>query len=218
MSKNVTGADNQQGSPLVCKLLTNYDPSETTRRAPFSRVSKREIKSYLLGALHDASLNKGKSFRFTQKHKKWLETIQVLLKKLDCKSWIYKEGRDREMYALETLAKFLDFNFNPNDCKFKSEKIGYIRGFFDAEGGIPHKEDNRFYIQFVQKDNLKLRKIKRMLSELDISSGIIHNPSKRVDPNYWRFFISTKSHIKFAKTIGSWHPIKFKIFRERMEI
>ena len=218
MSENVTGADNQQGSPLVCKLLTNHDPSETTRRAPFSKVSKREIKSYLLGALHDASLNKGKKIRFTQKYKKWLETIKILLEKLGYKSWIYKEGKDREMYALETLAEFLDFSFDPKDCKLKSEKIGYIRGFFDAEGGIPRKEDNRFYIQFVQKDNLKLKKIKQMLSELGISSGTIHNPSKRVDPNYWRFFILTESHSKFTKVINSWHPIKCKIFRERMVI
>jgi len=44
MSKNVAGADNQQGSPLIYKLV-NYDPSETTRRAPFSKKEIVEIRN-----------------------------------------------------------------------------------------------------------------------------------------------------------------------------
>lgn len=35
LSKNVLGADNQQGSPL--NTLCVYDPPETTRRTPFSK-------------------------------------------------------------------------------------------------------------------------------------------------------------------------------------
>ncbi|MBU2632741.1 hypothetical protein KKG52_03425 [Patescibacteria group bacterium] len=44
----------------------------------------------------------------------------------------------------------------------------------------------------------------------------IHNPSKRVDPNYWRFFISIKSYKKFTKLIGSWHPIKSRFLRMKI--
>ena len=126
------------------------DPSETTRRAP----SEGEIKAYLQGALHDASLNKGRRYR----------------------------------------------------------------GFFDAEGGIPRKENATFYIQLVQKNKPKLERLKEILLQAGIASGKIHNPSVRVDPEYWRFFIATRSHKEFATLIGSWHPRKSEIFKRRMVI
>ena len=55
-------------------------------------------------------------------------------------SWIYKEGKDRNLYVLETVCKDLDFSFNPKRLTTKGEIIAYIRGFFDAEGGIPHNK------------------------------------------------------------------------------
>jgi len=189
------------------------DPSETTRRTP----SNEEIKAYLQGALHDASFNKGKRFRFAQNDKKWLELLQIYLKKLGYNSWIYKEGKDRDVYVLETLASFLDFDCNPLDSGHQ-EQIAYLRGFFDAEGGIPRIVTARFYIQLVQKDKPKLEKLKLILLENDIFSGIIHNPSVKVDPDYWRFFIATKSHKKFAEIVSSWHPRKYAIFKRRMMI
>lgn len=57
-----------------------------------------------------------------------------------------KEGKEREVYVLETLANFLDFGFNPLELQRREEKIGYIRGFFDSEGGVPPSEKARFYI------------------------------------------------------------------------
>src|SRR3990167_9301549 len=83
------------------------DPSETTRRSPFSR---KEIEAYLQGALHDASRNKRTRIRFVQKGSEWLEMLKNLLQVLGHKSWMYREGKDREVYALETTARFLDFN------------------------------------------------------------------------------------------------------------
>ncbi len=76
----------------------------------------------------------------------------------------------------------------------------------------------RFYIQLVQKDYLKIELLKKFLADLRIESGKIHNPSKQVDPDYWRIFIATHSHKKFASIINSYHPIKKKIFRQRMMI
>lgn len=189
------------------------DPSETTRRTP----SEGEIKSYLQGTLHDASLNKRKRFRFTQSDRRWLELLQKLLKQLGYNAWIYREGKDRHVYALETLALFLDFDFNPID-KSIEEQIAYIRGFFDAEGGIPRKEGTKFYIQLVQKDKSKIECLKNILSSIGIDTGKIHNPSIRIDPNYWRIFVATRSHQMFAQKIGSWHPSKYLIFRRRMMI
>src|SRR3989338_8743004 len=196
-------------------VKTTGDPSETTRRSPFSR---KEIEAYLQGALHDASRNKRTRIRFVQKGSEWLDVLKNLLLALGHKSWMYREGKERDVYALETTAQFLDFNLDPIQLKEPEEQIAYIRGFFDAEGGILRNLQSKFYVQLVQKDPEKIAKLKAMLQALNISSGLIHNPSVRVDPDYWRIFVSTKSHQKFVKTIGSWHPRKYKILRERMMI
>ena len=63
----VLGADNQQGSRPPRRI----DPSETTRRTP-TASNREEILAYLHGAMHDASLNKGKRIRFVQKYREWL--------------------------------------------------------------------------------------------------------------------------------------------------
>jgi len=205
MREKVFGADNQQGS------RRSGDPSETTRRAP-------PIKAYLLGALHDGTFSSNKRFRISQVGTDWLKILQGLFRKLGYNSWIYKEGKYRKVYVLETLANFLDFNFNPLELKTEEEKIGYIKGFFDAEGGIPRDEKARFYIQLVQNDRGKLVKIKKLLNDLRIETGKIHNPSQSVDPDYWRMYVVAKSQQSFLKKIGTWHPRKIKALRKRMVI
>jgi hypothetical protein len=209
MSDNASGADNQQGRPQV--LLE--DPSETTRQTP------GETKSYLLGALHDGTFNKlRKTHRFSQANIEWLLFLQRCLTDLGYNSWIYKEGKTRNVYVLETSAKFLSIDFNPSKLSTKTEKIAYIRGFFDAEGGIPRNSEARFYIQLVQKNRSKLEWILYTLTDIKINCGVIHTPSKRIDPYYFRFFIATRSHKKFGNIIGSWHPRKHMIFESRMMI
>ena len=207
MSENVSSADNQQGS---LRQSAN-DPSETTRQAPL-------LKAYLLGALHDGTFSSNKRFRISQVGTDWLRILQGFFKKLGYNSWIYKEGKHRKVYVLETLANFLDFNFNPLELKTEEEKIGYIKGFFDAEGGIPRDEKARFYIQLVQNDREKLVKIKKLLNDLGIEIGKIHNPSHSVDPDYWRMYVLAKSQQSFLKKIGTWHPRKIKTLKQRMKI
>ncbi|OIO45313.1 hypothetical protein COU05_00740 [bacterium (Candidatus Gribaldobacteria) CG10_big_fil_rev_8_21_14_0_10_37_21] len=119
---------------------------------------------------------------------------------------------------MELLAKTKGLEFPKKVKKSKNEKIFYVRGFFDAEGGIPNNLRNRFYIQLVQKDKKKLEKIKAILIDLKIAVGEIHNPSKKVDPCYWRMFIKTASHKKFIELIGSWHPKKIRLLKERVMI
>ena len=211
MSNKATSADNQQGS---LRHLAN-DPSETTRRTPFSQ---KDIKAYLLGALHDATFSSNKRYRFSQKGTEWLAVLKELLQKIGYNSWMYKEGKNRDVYVLETLASFLDFFFNPITLRNKSEKISYIKGYFDAEGGIPRNKKDRFYIQLTQSDKDKLSKIKKILSELGIQVGKIHNPSKKVDPSYWRMYILSKSKQRFVEKIGTWHPKKQITLRNRMMI
>lgn len=208
LSDNVSGADNQQGRPQVLE-----EPSETTRQTP------RVTEAYLLGALHDGTYNVGrKTHRFSQANLEWLQLLQTKLAHLGFRSWIYKEGKNRNVYVLETSTRFLSTTFDPVNLVSVEEKISYISGFFDAEGGLPKSPEARFYIQLVQKDQLKLKWIKSVLEELGISCGAIHNPSKKVDPNYFRFFIATKSHKEFSTVIRSEHPRKLRIFESRMKI
>lgn len=210
MSNKVTSADNQQERPRICG-----ESSETIRRTP---NSQEEIKAYLLGALHDGTFSSNKRFRISQKGKEWPEILQKLLKQISHNSWIYQEGKTRDVYVLETLASFLDFSFNPLRLETRKTKINYIKGFFDAEGGIPHNHTARFYIQLTQNDYEKLEKIKKMLSSLEIKAGKIHNPSKKVDPKYWRMYILAESHHEFIRKINSWHPRKIKILEKRVKI
>ena len=208
LGENQIRADNQQGRPRNLE-----EPSETTRQTP------RVTEAYLLGALHDGTYSvRRKTHRFSQANIGWLQTLQRLFGELGYKAWIYREGKNRGVYVLETSAKFLAIDFDPNLLVSKDEKIAYIRGFFDAEGGVPRDISSRFYIQLVQKNQPKLAWIRSALTDMDISCGVIHTPSKRVDPSYFRFFISAKSYKEFMKIIGSWHPRKQSIFESRMKI
>lgn len=211
MSKNASSADNQQGSPMQ-----RSDPSETIRRTPFN--NSKELKAYLLGTLHDGTFSCNKRFRIAQKGRDWLEVLKKLFKIVGFNAWIYREGRKRNVYVLETLASFLDFGFNPLKLKSKKEKIAYVRGFFDAEGGIPQKKNNRFYIQLAVRDRGKIGKMKKILGNLGMEIGKIHNPSKSVKPDYWRVYVLAKSHSDFVKLIGSWHPKKVRLLNERKMI
>lgn len=177
-----------------------------------------EIIAYLFGAIHDGTYNqKHKTFRFTQANVDWLKFIKECLAKLGYKSWIYREGSKRRVYALETTASVLKSKFNPLESSEKA-KISYVRGYFDAEGGIPRSLDQWFYIQISQKNKKELQVIKKILEENGIKCGKIHIPSVKIDPDYYRFFVSRQSHKEFAKVIGSWHPRKRKIFQLRMKI
>ena len=211
-SENALKAVNQQGSSLLA--VGEYNPSETTRRSP----TLREFEAYLLGAAHDGTCNSfHATFRFSQKSKQWLVLLKKLLDALGYKAWIYKEGKNRTVYVMETTAKFLR---TKKTVRFTSklEIIAYARGYFDSEGGVPHNQRASFYIQLCQKDRKDLSDLRDMLTSLGIVCGILHNPSKRVDPDYWRFYILRKSHQSFIFKIGSWHPMKAKILKKRTVI
>ncbi len=91
----------------------------------------------------------------------------------------------------------------------------FARGYFDAEGGVPRKDAARFYIQLCQKDYGDLSALQSVLSDLDIRTGRLHNPSRRVDPDYWRFYVATCSHARFVADVGSWHPVKRALLLKR---
>ena len=198
----------------VSRCENRDDPVETTRRL-LGNSNESELRMYILGALHDATYNKQhKTFRFSQSSEEWLRLVQVIITKLGYKGWIYKEGKDRFVWVLETSMK-IDQNQKPASDQ---DKIAYIRGYFDAEGGMPKNNNDFLYFQFSQKDKADLTQVKSWLEEIGIKCGKIHNPSKRVDNNYWRFFVSRISHRDFMETMGSWHPRKLSQIELRMKI
>jgi DNA-binding transcriptional regulator WhiA len=168
-------------------------------------------KAYLLGALHDSTERKY-TFRISQKSKLYVEMLAIGIKSLGFKAWVYKEGKDRNVYIVEFSKKVLN-NFVIKNIK---EKIDYVRGYFDSEGGIPRSLLSRYYIYFAQKNYVDLKKLRDYLFELGIQCGTIHNPSKRQDPEYFRFYILSASYNDFLSVIGSWHPEKFCRLRKKI--
>lgn len=90
-----------------------------------------------------------------------------------------------------------------------------MRGYFDAEGGVPHETCARFYMQLTQKDPHDLGRVRDVLERLSIRCGRLHNPSVRADPHYWPFYVLSASHWTFAERIGSWHPRKRELLAVR---
>ena len=86
------------------------------------------LESYLQGALRDATKSDAhKTHRFGQSDRAWLETLQTVLGVLGHRSWIYREGKDREFWVLETSAKFLSIDFDASQlievvCPVLSER------------------------------------------------------------------------------------------------
>ena len=114
------------------------------------------------------------------------------------------------MHVLET-------SWSPQGLLLKeaADVAGFIRGYFDAEGGIPRSPDARFYIQLTQKNERDLDHLRMLCLGFGLQCGRMHNPSVRVDPNYWRFYIGVRSHQRFIERVGSWHPRKRSLLEDR---
>jgi hypothetical protein len=155
--------------------------------AELLEASASGARAYLHGAAHDATISRAhRTVRFGQSDVRWLAVIETLLKRLGRRSWTYREGRSREFWIVETsvdvLAKGPQFSTS-------EERLAYARGYFDAEGGMPRDASARFYVQFVQKNRADIDQLRSMLVLEGIDCGRIHNPSRRVDSDLWRFYV-----------------------------
>jgi LAGLIDADG DNA endonuclease family protein len=167
------------------------------------------LVAYLQGTLGDATWStRHRTHRIGQSDVRWLQVIARALTRLGHRSWIYKEGRQRNFWILETSAAFLSRQFDARELLGRREALDYVRGYFDAEGGMPRKSEARAYFQFCQKNRQSLDAVQVLLSGNGISCGRLHIPSRMVDPNYWRFFVRAESHRDFMIRVGSWHPQK----------
>ena len=178
-------------------------PVITRIRSELATAGPSEAVAYLLGALHDGCFNRlHRTIRISQADLSWLDVLRFLLEKLGKRSWLYREGT-RNVWTLEST-------YCPTRAPLQTarERAAYARGYFDAEGGLPKHQLPRFYLQLVQKNRQDLQELHDILGALGIHCGAIHNPSKEVDPEYWRFYVRTTSHLDFIVRIGSWHPRK----------
>jgi len=180
------------------------------RRRDYTRAPQIS-KQYLLGILHDATVRKT-TYRVATKSYDFALVLKKAILDLGRSAWIYKEGKIRNLWIVEFSKSLLKEVI----VKSKQDKIDYIRGYFDAEGGMAKNPKIRFYLYFCQKDKKSLMEVKKYLFELGIKSGIIHNPSRIIDPDYWRFFIKAESYKDFANVISSNHPEKFTILRMKI--
>ena len=180
----------------------------TPQRLHAGSQGARMSKAYLLGTLHDGCESKY-TYRIAQKYYSFVCDLADMIKQLGYNAWVYREGSNREVFVVE-FSKSVLAGFEITSIQ---DKIDYVRGYFDAEGSVP-LNGSRMYIYFCQKDRRDLTEVKTFLEELGIICGAIHNPSKKEDPNYWRFYLSCKSYKDFAKKISSRHPIKKNVLEK----
>lgn len=171
------------------------------------------LNAYLSGASRDGTFNAlHRTWRIAQSDIGWLENLQVVLDALGARGWIYQEGR-RSVWVLETT-----YAIQPiPDLRVARARVAFVRGYFDAEGGVPRRTGARFYIQFVQKNQIDLARLKGILESLSIECGRLHNPSRDVDPDYWRFYVLAASHVRFMKRVSSWHLRKRSLLDAKSE-
>ena len=165
-------------------------------------------RSYLLGAMHDGTI-RPRTLRIAQKEESYVLFLRHLVQAEGGRAWTYREGSNRQVYVVEFGRSFLDGHV----LRTRRDGIDYARGYFDAEGGIPSSIERPFYVYFAQKDRHDLEELRTILISLGIDCGRVHNPSRRVDPGYWRFYVRRSSLVRFAKVVGSWHPRKGEVLR-----
>ena len=165
-------------------------------RVEIDRASSGEICAYLQGASRDGTFNRlHRTLRICQADVRWLMVLKRLLARLGKRSWLYREGT-RNVWVIETT-----WRPESETVRTRSEAAAFVRGYFDAEGGVPADVRDRFYVQFVQKNPADLVRTRDLLGVLGVQCGRIHNPSVQRDPAYWRFYVLTASHRQFIRIL-----------------
>jgi LAGLIDADG-like domain len=177
------------------------------------------LEAYLQGALKDGTrCARHNTHRISQKERRWLDLLSLALDVLGHRSWIYREGKNRKLWVLETSAPFLSLEYDARSLTGSREGLAYARGYFDSEGGMPRDSRARLYLQYTQKNRPSLESLLEILESWGLACGRIHNPSSSVDPGYWRFYVRSQSHERFMRIVGSWHPRKRLQINNRMKI
>ena len=177
-------------------------------------VTAAELHAYLCGAMRDGTRSRlHNTMRISQSSEDWRFVLKSVLTGLDAASWIYREG-SRDMHVIESTYVAERFP----SMETQGEVLAFLRGYFDAEGGIPKNPRARLYVQMCQKDLEDLTIVRNLVSGLGIDCGVLHNPSREVDPHYWRFFVRAHSLFDFFESVSSWHPRKRSLIQQRLEL
>jgi hypothetical protein len=118
--------------------------------------------------------------------------------------------------VLETTAPFLDVEYDATSLIGTPAGVAYVRGYFDAGGGMPRLARARLYLQLSQKNRASLEVLIKILEHEGIECGRLHQPSAMVDPEYRRFCVRANSHPRFPRDVGSWHPRKRRQIAQRL--
>jgi len=161
------------------------------------------LRSYLLGAMHDGTVHH-RTIRISQREEEYVLLLKSLILGVGKRAWTYREGRSRNLYVVEFSRTLLE----GQRVQARSDIIHYARGYFDAEGSVASPAASDPYLYFCQKNRSDLEALRCFLSVLGIGCGKLHNPSRRADPDYWRFFVSRRALRRFVRIVGSWHPRK----------
>ncbi|MBI2075828.1 MAG: hypothetical protein HYT72_01095 [Candidatus Aenigmarchaeota archaeon] len=178
--------------------------------------------AYLLGALRDATadVRKGKNYeiKIAQKETEWLRLLQKLFKKnFGFRGNITKHVNGTEILRLsgkaivQNILEISEMKIpqelwnTPTIIRKQPPEIqkDYLRGFFDAEGGLPKDPKNakQKYLSFSQKNREPLEFLRGVLIKQNF------NPTNiTFCGNVWEFRLTRKKDlVNFNKTIGSWH-------------
>ncbi len=190
-----------------------------------------EELAYLAGALRDGTviIRHGYDYevRLAQKSYEWLEFIDGIFKRNFGKGGVIydeKRGASRLYYVLRIFDKKLVeelvelFNIKTPQTMWETPHliknasielvIHYVRGFFDAEGGLPRDPAHakQYYISFDQANLEALTFIRDKLIQLG------YRPTRITKTGgVWQFRLTRRRDIaRFRNEIGSWHPEKKK--------
>lgn len=199
--------------------------------------STNENIAYIIGALRDGCFTKNEKYyvyriRIYQKNKEWLEKVSDIFYNAFGKIPTIKHDKRDNVWCLildsksifQKLVKISEFPGNQRTWKlpkFISEaseeiKKEYIRGFFDAEGGVPHiekkeQEQKNIRIYFSQVSEEALIELKRLIEEFGIKCGKVSGPYFKKgfeNPTYGLRIHGISEVAKFSMIIGSLHPEK----------
>jgi len=118
----------------------------------------RLSRSYLLGAMHDGTV-RPRTLRIAQREEAYVHFLRILIQILGGHAWVYREVRTRELFVVEFSRTFLE----SHQIRTWQDKIDYVRGYFDAEGGFPSDPTTNPYLYFAQKDRRDLAEVRGFL-------------------------------------------------------
>jgi hypothetical protein len=193
---------------MSAPALTQHSSACEAIETEVSHATTAEVLAYLDGASRDGTFNRlYRTFRISQADIRWLDVLGSLLERVGKRSWTYREGM-RGVWVLETT-----WHPGPRETILThGEAAAFVRGYYDAERGIPADSTARFYIQFVQRNQTDLIHVRGLLQWLGVRCGRVHNPGARQGPDYRRFYVLASSHARFIQDVGSWHARKRTLF------